>query len=91
MKRYTAKQLEALLNWDGLHCKPPFRNALEERQHYARYIERMLWRYLAPEDWHRLQEIIDSVRVPEKLKKATQFLIERHTRNPLPPQRERAG
>jgi len=76
---YTQKELEALLNWDGLHCKPPFRNAIEERQHYARYIERMLWRYLTPDDWQRLAVIIDSIRVSEKLKKTTKFLIKRHT------------
>lgn len=80
MRHYTTEQLEALLNWDGLHCKPPYRNAVEEHQHYARYIEAMLWRYLSPEDWRRLTEIIDTVRVPEKLKRATRFLIERHTR-----------
>ena len=78
MKRYTPTQLEALLNWDGLHCKPPFKNAVEERQHYARYIEKMLWRYLEPKDWQRLKEIIDGVCVSEKLKKATRFLIRRH-------------
>lgn len=78
MKRYTPQQLEMLLNWDGLHCKPPFRNAVEERQHYARYIESMLWEYLSQNDWQRLAEIIDSIRVPEKLKKATKFLIARH-------------
>lgn len=79
MKRYTQSQLEALLNWDGLHCKPPFRSPGEERQHYARYVERMLWRYLTPEDWARLALIIDEVRVPPKLKNATKFLIQRHT------------
>ena len=78
MKHYTKKELDVLLNWDGLHCKPPFRNAVEERQHYARYIESMLWEELSQEDWRRLAQIIDSIRVPEKLKKATKFLIERH-------------
>lgn len=78
MKRYTPRQLEMLLNWDGLHCKPPFRNAVEERQYYARYIERMLWEYLSQNDWQRLAQIIEEIRVPEKLKKATKFLIERH-------------
>jgi hypothetical protein len=74
----TPEQIESLLNWDGLHCKPPFRNAAEECQHYARYIDRMLWRYLTPKDWRRLAEVIDSVRVDDKLKRATQFLIKRH-------------
>mgnify|MGYP001560349010 CR=1 FL=1 len=82
MRRYTERELEALLNWDGLHCKPPFRNRAEECQYYARFIERMLWRYLTPDDWRRLAEIIADVRVPEKQKKATLFLIKRHITPP---------
>jgi hypothetical protein len=79
MKRYTKDELETLLNWDGFHCKPPFRNRAEECQYYARFIERMLWTYLEPKDWQRLAELIDDIRVPEKLKKTTKFLIGRHT------------
>ena len=78
-RRYTKRELAILLNWDGLHCQPPFRNAVEERQYYARYLENMLWDYLSPEDWRRLAAIIDDVRVSEKLKRATKFLIARHT------------
>lgn len=79
--QYTAQELEALLNWDGLHCKPPFRHAMEERQYYARYIEKMLWRYLTPEDWQRLATIIDEIRVAAPLKKATVLLIHKHLGN----------
>lgn len=78
MKRYTPDQIEALLNWDGLHCKPPFRNRREECQHYARYIERMLWRYLSDEDWRNIAMILDDIRVDPKLKRVTAFLVARH-------------
>lgn len=78
MRPYSQHELEILLNWDGLHCRPPFRNSTEERQHYARYVEKMLWRYLTPDDWRRLSEIIDTLRVPEKLRSTTKFLIPRH-------------
>ena len=82
INRYPKTRLEHLLNWDGFLCLPPWRNTAEECQYYARFIERRLWRTFDDADWRRLREIIGSVRVPEKLKKATQFLIERHTRNP---------
>jgi len=78
MRRYTKDELEVLLNWDKLHCKPPFKNSAEECQHYARFIERMLWAYLEPKDWQRLEEIINDIRVPEKQKRATVFLIKKH-------------
>lgn len=78
MKRYTPRQLEMLLNWDGLHCKPPWRNRAEEGQYYARYIERMLWDYFSEDDWRRLAEVVDDIRVNPKLKRATKFLIARH-------------
>ena len=75
---YTQKELDLLLNWDGLHCKPPFRNRREECQHYARYIQKMLWRYLSPNDWKRLAELIDDIRVEPKLRQTTKFLMGRH-------------
>lgn len=78
-RRYSMDELEALLNWDGLHCKPPFRTKTEEMQHYARYIERMLWEYLSERDWRRLAEIVDDLRIDPKLKRTTKFLIPRHT------------
>jgi len=79
MRKYNPEQLEKLLNWDGLHCKPPWRTAAEERQYYSRYIERMLWRYLNDQEWQRLAEIIDELRIDPKLKLATKVLIKRHT------------
>lgn len=78
MNHYTAKDIEALTNWDGLLCKPPFRNVAEKRQYYARFIERMLWRYFTPEDWQEIATVIDDIRVPAKLKQTTRFLLARH-------------
>jgi hypothetical protein len=46
----------------------------------ARFIESMLWEELSQEDWRRLAEIIDDLRVDPKLKRATKFLIPRHTK-----------
>lgn len=80
MKRYSPEDIEALVNWDGLLCKPPFRNNAERRQYYARYVSRMLWRYLSPEDWRQLAEIVDDLRVPPKLKLATKVLLSRKLR-----------
>lgn len=80
MKRYTPAEIEALLNWDGLLCKPPFRTAAERRQYYGRYVSRMLWRYLTPDDWRQLAEIVDDLRVPPKLKRATKVLLGRKLR-----------
>lgn len=77
-RRYTKGELEALLNWDGFLCKPPWRNRAEECQYYARFIERMLWDYLTERDWHRLADIVDDLRVDPKLKRATRFLVARH-------------
>ena len=79
MKGHTAQDIEALTNWDGLLCKKPWRNEAEKRQYYARYINRLLWRYFAPEDWQNVSEIIDEIRVSDKLKLATKFLAQRHT------------
>lgn len=76
--RYPKARLEQLLNWDGFLCLPPWRNQAEECQYYARFIERRFWRALEPKDWARLAEILDSIRVSEKLKRATKFLMERH-------------
>lgn len=78
MKPYTPEQIEALTNWDGMLCKPPWRNVAEKRQYYGRFVERMLWRYLTTEQWQELASVVDELRVPEKLKLATKFLIPRH-------------
>ncbi|MBI4022376.1 MAG: hypothetical protein HY372_03375 [Candidatus Andersenbacteria bacterium] len=83
MNRYTPEQIEKLVNWDGLHCKPPWRTAADERQYYSRYIERMLWRYLSDADWQRLAAIIDDLRIAPKLKLATKVLIARHLARPI--------
>jgi hypothetical protein len=77
MKKYTPEELEALTNWDGLLCKPPFRNRAEKGQYYSRFIERMLWRYFSYQDWQEVAVIIDKLRVPLKLKRTTKFLLER--------------
>lgn len=81
MIRYTPRDIEALTNWDGLLCKPPWRNTFEKRQYYSRYISRMLWRYFTPNDWQAVETIIHELRVPEKLKNTTQFLSRRHMVN----------
>lgn len=78
MIRYTKKQIEALTNWDGLLCKKPFHNAAEERQYYSRFLQMRLWRYLKKEDWKRLKFIINDLKIPQKTKEATKFLIKRH-------------
>lgn len=78
MNRYTPEQIEALVNWDGLLCKPPFRNRAEARQYYGRYVSRMLWRYFTPWDWRQLRDLVDELRVPPKLKRATRVLLQRH-------------
>lgn len=78
-KRYTAEQIEALVNWDGLLSRPPFKNDAARRQYYSRYITRYLWSVFSPDDWRQVAEIIDDLRVPWKLKKATKFLLRRHT------------
>lgn len=82
MMRYTPDQIEKLVNWDGLHCKPPWRSAAEERQYYSRYIERKLWRCLSDADWQHLAKIIDDLRIDLKLKLATKVLIARRTSPP---------
>ncbi len=79
MKRYTPQEIDALTNWDGMRPKPPFRNDVERRQYYARFINRMLWRYFTPDDWKAVSEIVDELRVDPKLKRTTKFLIDRHT------------
>jgi len=76
--RYTQQQIEALTNWDGLLCKPPWRNAIEKRQYYSRFVSRYLWRTFSDEDWHHVAAIADDLRVPHKLKVATKFLANRH-------------
>jgi len=78
MTRYSPEEIEALTDWDGLLCKPPWRNAAEERQYYARFVSRRLWRSFTSEDWQRIGAIVDDLRVPEKLKRATKFLAKRH-------------
>lgn len=77
MKKYTPEEIEALTNWDGLLCKPPFRNEAERRQYYSRYINRMLWRYFSEEEWRQLAEIADDLRIDQKLKRTTKFLLAR--------------
>lgn len=78
MKRYTPEDIEALTNWDGLLCKPPFHNTAEKRQYYSRFIERMLWQYFTQEDWRQLTAVVDELRVSPKIKRATKFLLTRH-------------
>lgn len=78
MRLYTSQEIEALTNWDGLLCKPPWRNEIEKRQYYSRFIERMLWRYFTDTDWQQVTDIVDSLRVAPKLKRATTFLLARH-------------
>ena len=78
MKRYTPQEINALTNWDGMLPKPPFVNDVERRQYYARFINRMLWRYFTPNDWNAVSELIDDLRVDPKLKRATKFLADRH-------------
>lgn len=77
MKGHTPEDLEALTNWDGLLCKPPWRNEAEKRQYYGRFVKRMLWRYFTPEDWENVAEIVDDLRVSHPLKLTTKFLAER--------------
>ncbi len=79
MKRYSQDDIEALTNWDLLLCKPPWRNDAEKRQYYSRFISRMLWRTFTVQDWKTVTPIISDLRIPEKLKQATQFLAKRHT------------
>ena len=78
MRRYTLRDIEALTNWDGLLCKPPWRNDAQKRQYYGRHIERMLWRYFTHEDWTNLAQISDALRVSEKLKATTKHLVNHH-------------
>jgi hypothetical protein len=78
INRYPKERLEKLLNWDGFLCLPPWKNRSEECQYYARFIEQRLWRAFDPEDWYRLAQLIDDVRVPTKQKKVTKFLIKKH-------------
>lgn len=79
MRRYTPQDIEVLTNWDGLLCKPPWRNEAEKRQYYVRFVTRILWRYFTPDDWRNVADIVDDLRVLDKLKMATRFLIGRHT------------
>ncbi len=78
MNNYTPDDIEALTNWDGLLCKPPFRNTAEKRQYYSRFIERMLWRYFTKQDWQEVSTLINELRVPAKIKRTTEFLLTRH-------------
>jgi len=79
MKTYTPEEIEALTNHDGLLQKPPWQNEVQKRQYYARFIDRLLWQYLSPEDWKNVSDIIDDIRVDPKLKRTTRFLLQRHT------------
>ncbi len=81
MKVYTPDQIEALVNWDGLLCKPPWRNAAERRQYYGRHISRLLWRTFTPDDWRQIAEVVDDLRVSPKLKRATKFLLQRRSQS----------
>lgn len=78
MRPYTSQEIEALTNWDGLLCKPPWRNETEKRQYYSRFIDRLLWRYFTDTDWQHVTAIVDRLRVAPKLKRATKFLLARH-------------
>jgi len=78
MKRLTEEQIRSRVNKDGMLPKKPFRNYLEERQYYGRYLNQLLWRYLRKSDWKRLNVIIDTIRIPERTKDATKYLIQRH-------------
>ncbi len=78
MKKYTPAQIEALTNWDGLLCQPPWSNDRAKRQYYSRHINRLLWRYFSPRDWRHVNDIIDDLRVSPKLKLTTRFLLNRH-------------
>lgn len=77
MRQYSSYDIEALTNWDGLLCKPPWKNEAQKRQYYSRYIVRMLWRYFSKEDWRNIISVCDDLRIPEKLKRVTKFLAER--------------
>lgn len=81
MMNYSPSNIEALTNWDGMLCKRPWRNVAEERQYYARYINRLLWRYFTEEDWQNLALIVDDLRVDKKLKLTTKFLLQRHLKS----------
>jgi hypothetical protein len=78
--KLTLRQVGFLVNKDGLLCKKPFRNAFEERQYYGRYLNQRLWKYLKKSDWKRLKVIIDDIRIPERTKDATKWLIKKHLR-----------
>ena len=78
MRQYTARDIDALTNWDGLLCAPPWKNEAQQQQYYSRHIERMLWRYFSRDDWRNVAAVCERLRIPEKLKRATKFLIERH-------------
>jgi hypothetical protein len=74
---YTLEQLEALTNWDGMLCKPPFANAAQEAQYYSRFLTQRLWKYLSLSDWKRIREIFNNIKLPEKTKRAVAFILER--------------
>lgn len=78
MTRYTPAQIEALTNHDGLRPTPPFKSETEERQYYSHYLTRYLWRYLTPADWRAIDRILDQLRIPDKVRRATKFLLPRH-------------
>lgn len=78
MMRYNKKQIEALTNWDGLLCQKPFRNKAEECQYYSRYLNERMWKYLNKEDWKRVKVIINDLKIPQKTKDATKFLLRLH-------------
>lgn len=80
MRNYTTQDIEALTNWDGLLCKQPWRNEQEKRQYYSRYINRMLWRSFSDNDWEEIASFVTHLRISDKLKRTTQFLIKRHIR-----------
>jgi hypothetical protein len=78
VRRYTPQEIEALTNWDGLLRKPPFEGVADMRQYYSRYITRMLWQAFSAQDWRNVAAVIDDLRVSEKLKRTTRFLLQRH-------------
>lgn len=75
--KYSKKEIEALTNWDRNLSKKPFKTLGEERQYYGRFLQERLWKYLKKNDWKRLSLIIDSIKIPDRTKDATKFLLKK--------------
>ena len=61
--RLSSRQIELLTNWDHLRPKRPFRNTAEECTYYARFLDRLLFRYLTREDWVRIRVLLPQIRI----------------------------